>query len=391
MKNLIFVNNNMKIGGVQKSLYNLLWNIYEDYDITLYLFSATGEYINKLPPTVKVEESKSLFNLLAISQQQAKEKGLLTRFLRAFLLAVCRVFSHEVSMKLISLSQRKLKGEYDCAISFLHNSNKKSFYGGTNEFVLNKINAKKKVSFVHCDFTLTNGATTENARLYKKFDKIAACSNGCKKAFCSCFPESADKCITVNNFHRFDEIFSLCQKDTVQYDKEKMNIVSVSRLSHEKGIDRAIEAVAHLVKNGCDIHYHIIGSGACEQKLKISAEEQGVKNNITFHAQTDNPYRFMVNADLLLISSYHEAAPMVIDEARALALPVLTTKTSSSYDMVVKEKCGFECEQSVSSIKEAIEKLYFQKETLQNTKKYIKSIKCDNSKAKQQFKKLIEN
>ena len=38
MKKLLIVNNNLNIGGVQKSLYNLLWSLPEDYEVTLYLF-----------------------------------------------------------------------------------------------------------------------------------------------------------------------------------------------------------------------------------------------------------------------------------------------------------------------------------------------------------------
>ena len=37
MKKIVIVNNNMKIGGVQKSLCNLLWSLHENYDITLVL------------------------------------------------------------------------------------------------------------------------------------------------------------------------------------------------------------------------------------------------------------------------------------------------------------------------------------------------------------------
>ena len=52
MKKLIIVNNNMRIGGVQKSLVNLLSEIKDQYDVTLLLFSKTGEYLENIPPSV---------------------------------------------------------------------------------------------------------------------------------------------------------------------------------------------------------------------------------------------------------------------------------------------------------------------------------------------------
>ena len=49
MKKILIVNNNMKVGGVQKSLYNLLWSLEGQYEITLCLFRATGAYLDQLP------------------------------------------------------------------------------------------------------------------------------------------------------------------------------------------------------------------------------------------------------------------------------------------------------------------------------------------------------
>ena len=67
---IIIVNNNMKIGGVQKSLCNLLWSIHKEYDITLCLFSRCGSYLDDIPPDVKVVESKGPFGYLGVSQNE---------------------------------------------------------------------------------------------------------------------------------------------------------------------------------------------------------------------------------------------------------------------------------------------------------------------------------
>ena len=64
MKKIIIVNNNMDVGGVQKSLYNLLWQIHDRYDVTLCLFSATGQYMDQLPQDIKILEVKGPFRYL---------------------------------------------------------------------------------------------------------------------------------------------------------------------------------------------------------------------------------------------------------------------------------------------------------------------------------------
>ena len=75
MKKIIIVNNNMKVGGVQKSLYNLLWEIHDQYDVTLLLFKQTGVYADQLPENVKVLECRSLFRLLGVSQGECAGSG----------------------------------------------------------------------------------------------------------------------------------------------------------------------------------------------------------------------------------------------------------------------------------------------------------------------------
>ena len=205
MKKIIIVNNNMKVGGVQKSLYNLLWSINGDYEVTLLLFRATGEYSNCLPANVKVLEAEGLFRYLGMSQGECRG---LDKLKRGALAALCRVFGRDSVMKLLLASQRTLPEEYDCAIAFLHNGNVKNFYGGVQDFVLHRVKAKKKVAFLHCDYRNCGANHPANNQLIRGFDQIAACSDGCRRAFVSVLPELEGKCTTVVNCHRFDEIRS---------------------------------------------------------------------------------------------------------------------------------------------------------------------------------------
>ena len=124
MKKIIIVNNNMKVGGVQKSLYNLLWSIEGDYEITLLLFRAIGEYIHCLPANVKVLEADGLFRYLGLSQGECKG---LDKLKRGMLAALCRVFGRGKIMKLLLKSQQTIQQEYDWAIAFLQNGNIKNF------------------------------------------------------------------------------------------------------------------------------------------------------------------------------------------------------------------------------------------------------------------------
>lgn len=290
----------MKVGGVQKSLYNLLWGVSEEYDITLYLFSKSGEYIDHLPPNVQVQTCTSLFRFLGISQAESKNR-LSDELTRGVLAALCKLFGRSFVIRLISLSQKPLAEEYDVAISYLQNGDIHSFYGGVNEFVLQKVRAKKKISFLHCDYENCGANYPQNNELYLAFDKIAACSDGCRNAFLHVMPDLEQKCVTVRNFHRYEQILSQSKANPVTYEEGKLHVVMVSRLAREKGIERGIQAISHVNQVGISTELHIVGDGPMKQKLLDIASKCNGTDFVHFYGEQSNPYRFMCNADLLLL------------------------------------------------------------------------------------------
>ena len=140
----------MKVGGVQKSLCNLLWELdkRDDLEVTLLLFSPVGDYMNDIPPSVRCISTNSLFRYMGVSQGEMKG---IDRFKRGFLAGICRTFGRASAMRIILASQKRLSESYDYAIAFLHSGRKKSFFGGIQDFVLHRINASKKIAFLHDD------------------------------------------------------------------------------------------------------------------------------------------------------------------------------------------------------------------------------------------------
>ena len=380
----------MKVGGVQKSLYNLLWGVSEKYDITLYLFSKSGEYIDHLPPTVEIQTCTSLFRFLGVSQAESK-KCLRDKLTRGVLAALCKLFGRPFVTRLISLSQKPLAEEYDVAISYLQNGDIHSFYGGVNEFVLQKVRAKKKISFLHCDYENCGANHPQNNELYLAFDKIAACSDGCRNAFLHVMPDLEQKCVTVRNFHRYEQILSQSKANPVTYEEGKLHVVMVSRLAHEKGIERGIQAISHVNQVGIPAELHIVGDGPMKRKLLDVASECNGTDFVHFYGEQSNPYRYMCNADLLLITSFNEAAPMIIDEAYCLGLPILSTATTSANEMILARGCGWVCGNSQFSINRALEETLRNRSALEYVRSRMRFTDVDNMEPMKQFAALIGN
>ena len=292
-------------------------------------------------------------------------------------------------MPLLLRTQEQLPVHYDCAISYLHNGAPRRFYGGCNEFILKKVNADRKIAFLHCDYLRCGANCDANNADYAAFDAIAACSDGCRDSFVKAMPMLAEKCQTVPNFHRYDKIKALAAQTPYTFDSETLNIVTVGRLAHEKGLERAIRAIEHARRQGISAMLHLVGSGPKENELRNLADELGLQGAVVFHGSQSNPYGFMCNADLLLITSYHEAAPMIIDEAYCLGLPVLSTDTTSAKEMILDRDCGWVCGNDQDSINRAFEEILLNRGALKHTRLQNRYAEVDNEKSKERFATLI--
>lgn len=129
MKKLLIVNNNMHIGGIQKSLVNLLEEISEDYEIDLFLFANIGELKDSIPKSVHITEGGFFTQSMGLTHEESKKKDLPTFLNRSFWTVMTRIFKTKFSFGILSRLE-SIKGEYDCAISNHINTNLKTIITG---------------------------------------------------------------------------------------------------------------------------------------------------------------------------------------------------------------------------------------------------------------------
>lgn len=387
MKKILIVNNNLHIGGVQKALISLLWEIHERYDITLLLFYPGGEYEKDLPPDIKVITPKSGYRYLGMTRQDTVKWS--DKLFRTFYAGISRIFGRKYTIGLMALGQKKLCG-FDVAISYLHNSTDRSFYGGCNEFVLKHISAKKKIAFLHGDYSLCGANTVQNAKQYERFDLIAACSQGCADVFRQENVTLAQKLKVVYNCYDFKNIRKMADAAPVTMQSDKINIVTVARLGKEKGVERALRVMAKLGALKEKIHYYIIGDGIQMPVLRQIMEKENLSPYVTLCGALKNPYGYMKAAHLLLIPSNSEAAPLVIGEAAYLGTPILSTETSSAREMIEKTGFGWVCDNSEEAIWQRLSALLEDPCVLYKKKEYLSELSLTNEQAVSQFSALID-
>lgn len=376
----------MHIGGVQKALVNLLKEIASEYEVTLLLFYKGGELLRDVPENVRVITACRVLRGWGATREDAA--GLRLQLSRAFSAAITRAAGRKWICRILFPFQKKLRG-YDVAISYLHSGNDHVFYGGCNEFVLRCTEAEKKISFLHCDYEKMHAGSRYNASIYQKFDAIAACSAGCKDAFSAVFPELKQKVQVVRNCHDYERLHHDAAQAPAALSKTSVNVVTLSRFGREKGVLRGIQAVADVQRAGKKLRYYIIGNGVEYPKAAAMVKRLGLETSVTLLGEMLNPYGYLKAADVLLIPSFSEAAPMVIGEAASLGTPVLSTRTSSAEEMIVCSGYGWVCDNTQVGITEGLERLLANPEILKSHRESLEKMVFTNSEAITEFRHLI--
>ena len=350
---ILIVNNNMHIGGIQKALLNLLNEIGDLYDVTLLLFYPVGGLIEDIPQNIKVIYGNRFTKILGMSQAEAKADGVLTVLWRTLFVAITKLLGTKISFAILSRMQ-KLDIEYDTAISYMQNGYFKMFYGGSNEFVINSVKAKRKISFVHCDFKNYEGNNKYNRDFYKHFDAVACVSESVRNRFLMATGLDENKVQCVYNCCNYEEIKTLADEYAGEYKDGCVNIFTAARLSEEKGIFRMLEIFKEIKDFGLSFVWRIAGDGPQKELIENKIKELGLDKEIIMLGMLKNPYPYFKSSDLLLVPSYNEAAPMVFDEARALGIPILTTDTTSAKELVLDRGIGVVSKNDDEDIKSAL-------------------------------------
>ncbi len=390
MKKILFVCNNLDHGGVGRSLVNLLREIHRDYAVDLLLFHPWGPYLKDVPEDVRLLPSEGLLPLLGMTREQVREQSGRLAVLRRFLGLWSRAFGSGLPRKWVFSTAPTLSG-YDVAVAFAQELGGRNFTAGCNSFVLKRVQAGRKISFVHHDFEHYKGNTRENRRLYRRFDRVACVSRGCRTAFLRVLPELTERTKIVYNCTDYAAIRRMGQEPADVFSPDCLNLLSVSRITAEKAYPRAVEIMKRVMQDYPALRWYVVGDGPALEELVQKVREAGLSERIVLLGPRDNPYCYMRQADALFLPSRYEAAPLVFDEAKALGLPVLTTETTSSARLVGLTGCGLVCENSEAGIEGMLRQVLEDPGQLRRFRDKIQQQSFDNQVAREQWERLVWN
>ena len=338
MKSRVFIAiHYMHLGGAETSLIGLLQSLDpKKVDIDLFVYSHEGEMMKLIPDYVNLLPENTAWSMFEKPMKEVLRRGYLRVFfarMRAKLRMKQYVKNHqpqdgsaimgyvgeEVSKVLPDLHHL---GTYDLAISFLTPHN----------FVLEHVSAKKKICWIHTDYTHIDVNAALELPVWSGYDHVISISEDVTKTFLQVFPSLKDKIIEIENILSPDYVrqrSGLITSEEIQkempVDCDCLNLLTIGRFSEAKKLEEIPAICRGIVEAGVNVRWYIIGYGGSDEYIRREIEREGMHERVFLLGKKSNPYPYIKACDWYIQPSRYEGKSVVVREAQMLCKPVIVT------------------------------------------------------------------
>ena len=194
----------------------------------------------------------------------------------------------------------------------------------------------KNIKTIACDHTGLMNQKNENIKAFiikwiesRTCDRYVVLNDIIKDEFIKLFKINNSKIVVIPNW-----LTSSISKD---YNSDSKKIVSIGRLSKEKGYDLLCEVATILSAKYPDWHWDIYGDGAYRMELVERIEDRKLQGFISLKGMVKNAASLLPHYSMLVLTSYREAFPLVILEAKAKSLPVVSFDINSGPGLLIRD------------------------------------------------------
>jgi len=174
-------------------------------------------------------------------------------------------------------------------------------------------------------------------RFYPRADRVICNSLYMKEDLVNHFGLSPEKIVVIPNPVDMERIRSACDRGENPYGENRFHLVSVGRLTHQKGFDLLLKSLKGGSREGGDFDLTIVGDGPQQNVLEEMAGELGISERVEFVGHRENPFPYMAHADLFISASRYEGSPNVILESLACGTPVLAFDCPGGTREIIRE------------------------------------------------------
>ena len=257
---------------------------------------------------------------------------------------------------------------------------------------VSEVSHPNKIAWIHCDYqNYLKIVGQEEYSIYKSFQHIVCVSDYTRRSFLNTYLDFSSKTQYIYNV--LDSQFikeSSEQEHIVQYENNLMNVVSVGRIDPVKRFSE-IPRIVSQMKNSNKVKWYIVGPAVGNQEeyklLKSNIEKYEVQSQVVLLGEKSNPYPYITNADILACTSVSEACPYVINEAKILGVPIVSTNFGSAFEFIDNYKDGIIT--PLEKMANVMDNLIDNQDLYRRIKKTLSVFKYDNVKIMSAIYSLI--
>lgn len=224
---------------------------------------------------------------------------------------------------------------------------------------------------------------------YDSYKNIVRVSEQTAKSFTIIYPEYANKTLTIPNPQ--DSNMILQQADKVELEERFVQkgktLLSIGRFDSVKRFDQ-IGPIAQKLKNrGLVFKWYLIGDGLEHQRIADSIHDNDVEDCVVMLGAKANPYYYIKKADAMICLSSSEACPRVVNEAKILHTPTVSTDYPSIFEFIKDGETGLIT--SLEDMPKTIMKLMTDQNLYSHIKERISVFGFDNTELMKRIKSIL--
>ena len=322
----------MELGGAESALLGLLQaHDPNKADIDLFLYDHVGELMQYIPASVYLMPKIEVYSMLERPISELLRKGYwgvaLGRTLASFFAKQEKKNNKEnlddISVyyyiaKFVNPFLPKINPslEYDLAISFLQ----------PHLYVLQKVRARKKLAWLHTDYSKVYVSEKEEA-VWSQYNYIAAISEEVGHSFVKRFPNLNSKIIPIENILSSKFIRERANEFENDLPGSGFRLLTIGRYSYPKKLEDIPLLTVKIQNAFPDLKWYIIGYGNPieEKKIQDNISKEGVQDSVVLLGKQTNPYPFIKACDVYVQPSRYEGKSITVREAQILSKPVIVT------------------------------------------------------------------
>ena len=344
MKPRIFINiHYLEIGGAESALIGLLQTLDPArVDVDLFINDHRGEMMAYIPEWVNILPECKAYKMIESPIKDVIKAGYLhiaaARLWAkvSFRAYICRkqpfdgnaIFGYVGKYVTPMLPSLKHFGMYDLAISFV----------APHNIVLDKVQAKKKVCWIHTDYSRIDVDAALELPVWGGYDHIISISEAVTHNFCKVFPSLQDKIIEIENVLSPEFIRRRADEEPRPFDMPKnenvYTLLTIGRFCYPKRLEAIPSICRYLTEKGLLVKWYIIGYGGSDDYIRKVIIDKRMENNVILLGKRDNPYPYIKACDWYIQPSRYEGKSVAVREAQILGKPVIITDYPTSASQI---------------------------------------------------------